>query len=72
MLVKELERAGLPAAHVCALTPVAHLVGSNRIIPVASVLHPVGDPNLSPVAEKALRRGIVEKALKALQDDDTK
>jgi glycine reductase complex component B subunit gamma len=70
VLVKEIERAGLPTAHICALTPVAHMVGSNRVIPVASILHPVGDPNRDPKAEKALRRGIVEEALKALQHRD--
>ena len=67
MLVKEFERAGIPAAHVCALTPVATMVGSHRIIPVASIVHPMGDPHLDPNEEKAFRRGIVEKALKALQ-----
>ena len=70
MLTKELERVGLPTAHICALTPVAQMVGSNRIIPAASVLHPVGDPNRDPKAEKTLRRAIVEKALKALQHRD--
>ena len=68
MLTKELERAGLPTAHICALIPVAQMVGSNRIIPAASVLHPVGDPNRDPAAEKAFRRGIVEEAIRHLQD----
>jgi glycine reductase len=68
VLAKELERVGLPTAHICALTPVAQMVGSNRIIPAASVLHPVGDPNRDPAAEKAYRRGIVEEAIKHLQD----
>jgi len=68
VLTKELERAGLPTSHICALTPVAQMVGSNRIIPASSVLHPVGDPNRDPAAEKAYRRGIVEEAIKHLQD----
>ena len=68
MLTKELERVGIPTAHVCALTPVAQMVGSNRIVPAASVVHPVGDPSRDPGAEKAFRRSIVEEALKALQD----
>ena len=67
MLVKEFERAGIPAAHVCALTPVAAMVGSHRIIPVASIVHPMGDPYLDRNEENAFRRGIVEKALKVLQ-----
>jgi betaine reductase len=70
VLAKELERAGLPTAQVCALTPVALMVGSNRIVPAASVVHPVGDPNRDPKAEKALRRSLVEEALKALEHRD--
>lgn len=67
MLVKELERAGLPTAHICAITSVAQMVGSNRIIPVSSIVHPVGNADLEPSPEKAFRRAIVEKALEALQ-----
>lgn len=43
------------------------MVGSNRIIPATSVVQPVGNADLEPKAEKALRRAIVEKALEALQ-----
>jgi betaine reductase len=68
VLGKEIERAGLPTAHVCALAPVASMVGSNRIIPVASIVHPMGDPSRDPAAEKAFRRAIVERALKALEN----
>jgi glycine reductase len=46
------------------------MVGSNRIVPAASVVHPVGDPNREPAAEKAFRRSIVEEALKALQENN--
>lgn len=67
MLTKELERVGLPTAHICALTPVAKMVGSNRIIPGVSVVHPLGNPKLGPTEEKAFRREIIEQALKALQ-----
>jgi glycine reductase len=44
------------------------MVGSNRIISAVSVVHPVGNPNLDPEAEKAFRRNIVEEALKSLQN----
>jgi betaine reductase len=69
VLTKELERVGIPTAHVCTLTPVALMVGSNRIVRSASVVHPVGDPNRDPKAEKVFRRAIVEEALKVLQED---
>jgi len=67
VLAKELERVGLPTAQVCTLTPVALMVGSNRIVPASSVVHPLGDPHRDPKAEKIFRRGIVEEALRALQ-----
>lgn len=63
----ELERAGLPTAHVCAITSVALMVGSNRIIRAASIVHPLGSADLDAKAEKELRRAIVEKALETLQ-----
>jgi betaine reductase len=69
VLTKEIERVGIPTAHVCALIPVAQMVGSNRIIPAASVVHPVGDPNRNPEDEKAFRRAIVEEALKTLKEN---
>ncbi len=43
------------------------MVGSNRIITAPSIVHPVGNADLDPEAEKALRRAIVENALEALQ-----
>jgi len=45
------------------------MVGSNRIIPAPSIVHPMGNADLDPEAEKALRRAIVEKALEALQTE---
>ena len=46
--------------------PVASLVGSIRIVPVESIVHPVGDPNLDGNAERRLRREVVQKALEVL------
>lgn len=43
------------------------MVGSNRIIPAPSIVHPLGNADLDAKAEKELRRAIVEKALEALQ-----
>jgi len=45
------------------------MVGSSRIIPGSGIVHPVGNADLDPEAEKALRRAIVEKALEALQTE---
>ena len=51
------------------MTPVAVMVGANRIVPAAGIIHPLGNAELSPEDEKALRRRIVEKALKALKTE---
>ena len=51
------------------MTPVAIMIGSNRIIRGNGIIHPLGDVNLSTDAEKKLRRKIVEKAIEALQTD---
>jgi glycine reductase len=51
------------------MTPVAVMVGANRIVPAAGIIHPTGNAELTPEDEKALRRRIVEQALQALQAD---
>jgi len=64
-----MERAGIPTAQICAITQVAIMVGSNRIIPACSIVSPLGNPQITKKEEKALRRAIIEKALKSLQED---
>ena len=51
------------------MTPVAVMVGANRIVSAAGIIHPLGNADLSPADEKALRRRIVEKALQALKTE---
>ena len=51
------------------MTPVAIMVGANRIVAAAGIIHPLGNIDLSPAHEKALRRRIVEKALQALRTE---
>ena len=46
------------------------MVGSNRIIPVLSIVHPLGNAELNPKAEKEFRRAILEKALEALKESE--
>ena len=68
-MVKEIERAGIPVVHVCTVVPISLTVGANRIVPAVAIPHPLGNPKLSGDEEKALRRKLVEKALKALQTE---
>ena len=54
------------------MTPVAVMVGANRVVPAAGIIHPLGNSDLSPEDEKALRRRIVEQALVALRTEVSK
>ena len=58
-MVKAIEAAGLPVVHMWT-------VGANRIVPTIAIPHPLGNPALEKDEEYALRKGLVEKALKAL------
>lgn len=51
------------------MTMLSKQLGANRIVTGTKIPHPCGDPNLSPEADIALRRGIVKTALKALQTE---
>jgi len=65
-MVKEIERAGIPVVHMCTVTPISMTVGANRIVPTIAIPHPLGNPALAADEEKALRKRLVAKALKAL------
>ena len=66
-MAKEIERAGIPAVHICTIVPISRTVGANRIVPAVAIPHPLGDPARSRKEQKLLRRALVEKALKALE-----
>ncbi len=66
-MAKELEKQGILTVHICTIVPISKTVGANRIIPAVAIPHPLGDPTKTEEQEKALRRTLVEKALKAMQ-----
>ena len=66
-MVKNIEKYGIPVVHIATVTPISMTVGANRIVPAIAIPHPLGNPKMSPEEEKELRRGLVEKALKALE-----
>ncbi len=66
-MVKELEETvNVPVVHVCTIVPISLTVGANRIVPAVAIPHPLGNPSLNIEEERALRRSLVERALKAL------
>lgn len=67
-LVKEIEKV-MPVVHMCTITPVSVTVGANRIIPTVAIPYPLGNPNLHREEEVALRRKLVENALRALETE---
>jgi glycine reductase len=68
-MAKEFERRGIPTALISTIVPLAESIGPNRIIPGKAITHPLGDPTLSRDEERALRRGLVRRALDALQTE---
>ena len=70
-MVKEIERAGLPVVHICTVSPLSMTVGANRIVPAIAIPHPLGNPALTLEEEKAIRRRILDTALKALSTEVT-
>ena len=65
-MVKEIERYGIPIIHMSTITTISQAVGANRIVPTIAIPHPVGNPSLAGPGEEALRRELVERAVKAL------
>ena len=53
-------------AQITAVTPVAKMVGTNRVVQGQGIVYPLGDAALDADDEKAMRRGIVQQALAAL------
>ncbi len=66
-MVKGIEAYGIPVVHMCTVVPISLTVGANRIVPTVAIPHPLGNPTLGKSEEFALRKNLVEKALKALQ-----
>ena len=57
--------------HICTVTPISMTVGANRIVPAIAIPQPLGNPALTHEEEKALRRKLIDKALKALSTEVT-
>ena len=65
-IVKQIEKAGIPAVHVCTVTPISKTVGAARIYPAQAIPYPTGNPELSSEKEEKRKREIVMDALKLL------
>ena len=45
------------------------MVGSNRVVQGGGIVHVLGDPDLSPEEEKALRQNILLQAFETLKHE---
>ncbi|PKN67900.1 MAG: hypothetical protein CVU57_01415 [Deltaproteobacteria bacterium HGW-Deltaproteobacteria-15] len=68
---KEIESAGIPVALISPLVPTALFCGAYRIVPGYAIVHPLGNPSLSPQREKEMRRRIVTTALESMEIEVT-
>lgn len=66
MMVKEIEKNGMPVVHMVNMVPVAMGIGSNRIVKTHGISFPMNDPNATPEEQKRQRYELVRLALKAL------
>lgn len=60
--------AGIPATHICTITPISETVGAARIYGAQAIPYPTGNPTLAPEKELERRREIVVGALKMLTE----
>ena len=66
-MVREIENtAGIPVVQIATIVPIMLTVGANRIVPGVAIPHPVGDPAKGAEGDRAVRRELLERALRAV------
>ncbi len=68
-MVKEIEKAGLPIVHITAMTPIAQVTGSNRIIQGITINNPCSDMTLPDDEQEKLQEKFIDRALKAISTE---
>ena len=68
-MVKELEKASIPTAHITNMSPVAQSIGSNRIIHGVAITNPLSDITLPMEEQKKMRKNFIRRALTAISTD---
>lgn len=61
-----MELHGIPAVHICTVTPISVTVGAPRIFGGFAIPYPTGNPNLTEQKELDFRKNIVQEALQML------
>jgi len=68
-MVKEIDKTGIPVAHITNLTPIAKVTGSNRIIPGVALTNPCSDVSLPVDEQKKMQKKYVARALLAISTE---
>lgn len=67
-MTREIEKtAGIPVVQIATIVPIMLTVGANRIVPGVAIPHPVGNLDLGPEGDRAVRRELVLRAFKAME-----
>ena len=69
MIVREIEKVGIPVAFITAMSMIGEQHGVSRTVRGTKIPHPCGDPNLPAEDDRAIRREIVKCAIGALGTD---
>ncbi|MBI4322106.1 MAG: hypothetical protein HY675_26745 [Chloroflexi bacterium] len=67
MIAREIEKEGIPAVLITAMTMLGKQIGANRIVAGTKLIHPCGDPSLPAENDHLLRQKIVECAQNAFR-----
>ena len=68
-MVKEIDKAGIPVAHITAMTPIAQVTGSNRIVQGITINNPCSDVGLPADQQKKQQEKFIARALGAISTD---
>ena len=67
-MVKELERASIPAVIICSRVSIGLPVGANRVVPGLGIPHhPLGGPGAGPGEERRKRKAPLERGVNQIE-----
>ena len=64
-----MEEAGIPTVNITAVPTVSKMIGVTRVLRGMSVPNVLGDHELPPEQEKALRKKMIRRALEILRTE---
>ena len=68
-MTNEIDAAGIPIVIITAMTPIAKVTGSNRIIQGITINNPCSDMDLPEDQQRKLQRKFIDRAMTAVSTD---